>query len=111
MYISNHLTEASEASSYLLILKWYHLKLVRALFNYYVLGTNTAAIFLSNDHSLYAPIYLGCMPCLISFEWHQSTCQGRVESEKKKQNEKFLLTVGLEPTALRSWSLMLYQLR
>ena len=26
-----------------------------------------AAIFLSNDHSLYAPIYLGWIACLISF--------------------------------------------
>ena len=31
------------------------------------------------------------------FVWHQSTCQERVES-KKKQNETFLITVGLEPT-------------
>ena len=78
------------------------LKLVCTLFlNYRVLGTSAAAIFLSNDHSLYAPIYFGWMSCLISFEWKQSTCQERVESEII-QNEKFLLKVGLEPTALRS---------
>ena len=33
-----------------------HVKLVRTNLNYFVLGTNTAAIFLSNDNSLYAPI-------------------------------------------------------
>ena len=32
--------------------------------------------------------------------WHTSTCKERVESDKM-QNEKFLLTVGFEPTALR----------
>ena len=32
--------------------------------------------------------------------WNQSTWQVRVESDKI-QNEKFLLTVGLEPTTLR----------
>ena len=35
------------------------LKLVRTLLNNHVLGTSSAAIFLSNDHSLYEPIYLG----------------------------------------------------
>ena len=39
------------------------------------------------------------MSYLISFVWHQSTCQERVEIEKM-ENEKFLLTVGLEPKAL-----------
>ena len=33
-----------------------YLKLVRTHLNYLVLGTSTAVIFLSNDHSLYAPI-------------------------------------------------------
>ena len=33
------------------------LKLVRSLLNYSVLGTSTATICLSKDHSLYAPIY------------------------------------------------------
>ena len=32
------------------------LELVRTNLNYHVLGTSTAAIFLSNDHFLYAPI-------------------------------------------------------
>ena len=32
------------------------LKLVRIYFKYVVLGTSTAVIFLSNNHSLYAPI-------------------------------------------------------
>ena len=32
------------------------LKLVRTLLNYRVLGTSTTAIFLSNDHSVYARI-------------------------------------------------------
>ena len=32
------------------------LKLVRTPLNYHVLGTSTAAIFLSNDHSFYVPI-------------------------------------------------------
>ena len=59
-----------------------------------------ATVFLSNDHSLYAPIYLGWTSCLNSFAEDQSTCQERVESDKI-QNEKFLPTVGLEPTTLR----------
>ena len=33
------------------------IKLVRTPLNTHALGTSTAAIFLSNDHSLYAPIY------------------------------------------------------
>ena len=33
-----------------------NLKLVRTYLNYSVQGTSTAAVFLSNDHSLYAPI-------------------------------------------------------
>ena len=74
------------------------LKLVCTLLNYRVLGTSTAAIFLSNDHSLYMHLYTSdevyrYMKCLISFVWHQSTCQERVESDNM-QNEKFLLTVG-----------------
>ena len=61
-----------------------NLKLVRTLLNTRVLGTSTAAIFLSNDHSLYAPIYLGWISCLISFVWHHLTCQESIESEKCK---------------------------
>ena len=53
------------------------LKLVRTYLTYHVLGTSTADIFISNDRSLYALIYLGC------------------------QNEKFLPTFGPEPTTLR----------
>ena len=34
----------------------YDLKQMRTNLNYRVPGTSTAAIFLSNDHSLYAPI-------------------------------------------------------
>ena len=45
----------------------HNLKLVRIPFYYDVLGTSSAAIFLSNDHSLYAPIYLTWTSCLISF--------------------------------------------
>ena len=63
-------------------LGFHFLKLVRTLLNYRVLGTNTAAIFLSNDHSLYAPIFLGLTTCLIFFVWDQSTYQKRVESDK-----------------------------
>ena len=33
--------------------------------------------------SMHIHIYLGWMSCLISFVWHQSTCQERIESEKK----------------------------
>ena len=33
-------------------------EIARTNLNYRVLGINTAAIFLLNDHSLYAPIYL-----------------------------------------------------
>ena len=68
--------------------------------NYRVLGTSTATVFLSNDHSLYEPIYLGWTSCLISFAWDKSTCQERVGSDKI-QNEKFLPTGGLEPSTLR----------
>ena len=35
------------------------LKLVRTNSNYRLLGTSTVDIFHSNDHSCYAPIYLG----------------------------------------------------
>ena len=34
-------------------------RLVHTYLNYRVLRTSTAAIFLSNDHSLYAHIYIG----------------------------------------------------
>ena len=64
-------------------------------------GISTVAIFLSNDHSLYAPIYLRWMSCLISFEWYQSTCQERVKSDKM-QNEKLVRTVRFKPKSLRS---------
>ena len=59
-----------------------------------------SATFFSNDHSLYAPMYLGWTSCLISFAWDHSTYQERVGSDKI-QNEKFLPTVWLEPTTLR----------
>ena len=62
--------------------------LVCTLLNYLVLGISTAAIFPSNDHSLYASICLGWTSCLISFVLDQSTCQERVKSDKI-QNEKF----------------------
>ena len=55
---------------------------------------------------------------LISFVWHQSTCQERIESEKMR-NEKCFFTVGLEPRALRfevwcftnwaNWAVMLVE--
>ena len=81
------------------------LQLVHTLLNYATcssnVGTSTVAIFLSNDHSLYAPIYLGWTSCLISFVWHQSSCQERVESNKM-QNEKILPTCGFEPTTIES---------
>ena len=54
-------------------------KLVHTYLNYRVLGIRTAAICLSNDHFLCAPIYLGWTSCLISFVWDQSTCQECVE--------------------------------
>ena len=67
--------------------RWKCLKLVHTLLKYRVLGISTAAIFLPNDHSLHVPIYLGWLSCMLSFVWHQSTCQVRVESEKM-QNEQ-----------------------
>ena len=76
------------------------LKLVRTLLNYRVLGCSTDAIFLSNDQSVYAPIFIGWTSGLVSFVWDQSTCQVLVESNKI-QIEKFLPTVGLKPTTLR----------
>ena len=81
-------------------LKLWLLKLVRTNLYYCVLGTSTAAIFLSNDHSLYSPIYFGWTSCLISFVWDRSTCQKRVESDKI-QHEKVLLTVGIKPRTLQ----------
>ena len=51
---------------------------------YRVLGTSTAAIFLSNDHSLYAPVYLGWSPCLFSFVFHQIQCQSMSSDYKSK---------------------------
>ena len=69
------------------------LTLARTLLNYHVLGTSTASVFLSNDHSLYAPIYLGWTSCLILFALDQLTCQERVESDKI-QNEKILAHSG-----------------
>ena len=78
---------------------FFDLKLVRTPLNYHTLGTCSAAIFLSSDHSLYATINLAWTPCLISFVWDQSTCLVRIESEKI-QNEKLLSTVVFEPTTL-----------
>ena len=41
------------------------------------------------------------MSCLLNtLVWDQSTCKERIESDQI-QNEKYLLTVGLEPTTLR----------
>ena len=73
------------------------LKLVRTLLDYRVLGTNTDTGFLSNDHSLYAPIYFGWTSCLISFAWDQSTSQERVESDKMP-NEKNLAHSNPQPS-------------
>ena len=60
--------------------------------NYCVLGTSTAAICLSNEYSLHAPIYLGWMSCLISFVLYQWSCRVRVES--KKNAERKILTLS-----------------
>ena len=70
------------------------LKLVCTLLNYHVLGTTTANVFLSNDHSLYAPIYLGWRSCLISFEWDQSTCQERIESDKIQTENIYIVQIA-----------------
>ena len=77
------------------------LKLVRTLLNDRVLGTSTTAVFLSNDHSLYEPIYIGWTPCLISFVWAQSTCQEGVESDKI-QNSCPQLDSNPQPWDLKS---------
>ena len=91
----NHIGVSNDS---LLGVHW--LKLVHILLNYRILGTSTAAICRSNDHSLNAPKYLGWMSCLISFVLHQLTCQERIDNETM-QKEKFF-TVGLEPTTLIS---------
>ena len=83
------------------------LKLVYTLLNYREPGTNT--VFLSNDHSLYAPIYLGWTSYLISFVWDQSTYQERVESDKI-QNKKNLAHDRSRTHNPEIWSLMLYRL-
>ena len=71
-------------SSYSLCIELCLFKLVCTLLNTREVGIITATIFLSNVHSLYAPIYLGYNVRLdiISFVWHQSTCQERIESGK-----------------------------
>ena len=57
--------------------------------NYRVLGTSTAAIFLSNDHSLYAPtlyMYIPRMNVMLDF-----ICMGPVDlpgAHRKRQNTK-----------------------
>ena len=79
--------EINKCASITMIIVIFLLKLVRTNLNYRVVGVRTAAISLSNEHSLFAPIYLGWTSCLISFVWGQSTCQERVESDKI-QNEK-----------------------
>ena len=60
--------------------------------------TSTTTIFLSNDHSLYAPI-LPLMNVMLDFNLEPIDMQGRVQSDKIQK--EFLLTVGLEPTTLR----------
>ena len=80
-----------------------YLKLVCNLLNTHVLGTNTAAIFLSNDHSLYAPINRRRMSCMISFVWHQTICQERIESGK---NEKWKNSCTQWDSNLQPWDLM-----
>ena len=79
-------------------------KAIAHSFDFCVLETSIATVFLSNGHSLYAPTYLGWTSCLISFAWDQSTSQERVESDKT-QNEKLLPTVGLKPTILMIYGL------
>ena len=90
------LTELTDLSTYIIVQCKIKLKLLRTYLKNCVLGTSTAAIFLSNDHSLYSLIYLGWTSCLISFTWEQSTCQERVENDKI-QSGNFLPTMGLDP--------------
>ena len=79
---------------------------MRTNMNYHVRGTCSAAIFLSNYHSLYAPITSDeCHTWFHLFGLSWPAMSWKLRSAwiaKKRQNEKFLLTVGLEPTTLRS---------
>ena len=80
---------------------------MHTLLNYRVLGTSTALFSFKWSFSLCTYIYLGWMPCLISFVWHQFTCQ--VESDKM-YNKKNLAHSGIRTYSPEIWSLMLYQL-
>ena len=66
LFLSNVLTDWVDEHCMLKVRPWHTshpriLKLVRTLLNYRVLGTSITAIFLSNHHSLYEPIYLWWM--------------------------------------------------
>ena len=76
-------------------------KLVRTNLNYHVPGTSTAAIFLSNDHSLYASITSDECHALL-----HSIRQERVESDKTKN----FAHSGTRTHNLEICSLMLYRL-
>ena len=60
------------------------LKLIRTNLNYRVLETSAAAIFLSNDHSLYEPIAMLDFNCMCSID-----LPGARGKRKKTQIEKF----------------------
>ena len=76
------------------------LKLMRTLLNYRVLGTITATLF-SFKWSFSLCTYIPRMDVMLDF-----ICMGPVDRKERIgsdeiQNEKFLPTVGLEPTTLR----------
>ena len=82
-----------------LYMTWPCLKLVCTYLSYRVLRASTAAIYLSNDHFVNAPTYLGWNGILHFIVWDQLDCQMRVVSDKIQK--KILPTVGPEPTTLR----------
>ena len=86
--VGSFVTGLGQISSFL------SLKLVCTNLSYRVLGTSTATISLSNDHSLWAHITSDGCHAWLKFVWDQSTFQERVESHKL-QNEQFFLPVGL----------------
>ena len=73
-------------------------KLVYSNLNYRI-GTSTAALFLSNDHSLYASITSHECHALFHLYGTSRPARNGFESDKI-QNEKFLLTVGLGSSTL-----------
>ena len=82
--------------------------LVRTKLNYSVLKTNTAAVFLSNDHSLYAPF--SSDECQSWFHLYGTSRTARSSSKVTKYKMKLFVYSGTWTHNLEIGSLMLYSL-